>query len=69
MAVPVISVAQMREWEKATWATGQTEAAVIRRVGEIVARRALRLTQAGDLVLIVAAKVTMATTRAALANT
>ena len=56
MAVPVISVAQMREWEKATWATGQTEAAVIRRVGEIVARRALRLTQAGDLVLIVAGK-------------
>jgi NAD(P)H-hydrate epimerase len=46
----------MREWEKATWAAGQTEAAVIRRVGEIVARRALQLTEAGDLILIVAGK-------------
>ena len=56
MSVPVISVAQMRDWESATWAAGQTEAAVIRRVGEIVALRALRLTQSGDLVLIVAGK-------------
>ena len=32
MPVPVINVAQMREWEKATWAGGQTEAEVIRRV-------------------------------------
>jgi len=56
MSAPVISLAQMREWENATWATGQTEAAVIRRVGEIVARRALRLTRAGDLILIAAGK-------------
>jgi hypothetical protein len=26
MPVPVINLAQMREWEAATWATGQTEA-------------------------------------------
>ena len=26
MPIPVISIAQMREWEAATWATGQTEA-------------------------------------------
>jgi hypothetical protein len=38
MPVPVISVAQMREWEKATWDSGQTEASVIMRVGERVAR-------------------------------
>ena len=31
MATPVISVAQMREWEQITWAGGQTEAAVIAR--------------------------------------
>jgi NAD(P)H-hydrate epimerase len=56
MPIPVISVAQMREWEKATWATGQTEAEVIRLVGKCAARHALRLTQPGDLILILAGK-------------
>ena len=56
MAVPVISVAQMREWEKATWATGQTEAEVIRRVGKRVARRARQLTADGAMILILAGK-------------
>lgn len=56
MPVPVISVAQMREWEKATWASGKTEPEVIARVGEIVARRIRQLTRAGDLVLILAGK-------------
>ena len=36
MPIPVISTAQMREWERATWATGQNEAEVIRRVNEKV---------------------------------
>lgn len=56
MPVPVISIAQMRDWEQATWAAGQQEAEVIRRVGQCVGRRALHLTQAGDLVLILAGK-------------
>ena len=56
MSVPVLSLAQMREWEQATWATGQTEAAVIRRVGERVAQHARQLTKAGELVLILAGK-------------
>jgi len=56
MPVPVISVAQMREWEAATWATGQTEAEVIRRVGACLARRALQLTSADDTILILAGK-------------
>src|SRR5690242_20969291 len=56
MALPVMSLAQMREWEKATWATGQTEAEVIRRVGIVVARRAMQLTGAGDSILILAGK-------------
>jgi ADP-dependent NAD(P)H-hydrate dehydratase / NAD(P)H-hydrate epimerase len=56
MPVPVISIAQMRDWEQATWAAGQTEAEVIRRVGQCVARRALRLTQPKDLILILAGK-------------
>ena len=56
MSVPVINTAQMREWERATWASGQNEIEVIRRVGKRVARRARRLTRADDLVLILAGK-------------
>src|SRR5882724_11429338 len=56
MSLPVISISQMREWEKATWASGQTEAEVIRRVGKSVARLALQLTRPGELILILAGK-------------
>ena len=56
MPIPVISPAQMREWERATWATGQTEAEVIRRVGKRVARRIRKLTRAGDTVLFLVGK-------------
>src|SRR5262245_9098100 len=56
MSQPIINVSQMREWEKATWATGRTEDEVIRRVGKIVAPRALELTKASDLILILAGK-------------
>jgi len=56
MLVPVINIAQMREWESATWAAGQTEAEVIRRVGKKIARRARKLTRSDDLILILAGK-------------
>ena len=56
MPVPVINLAQMREWEHATWVTGQTEAEVIRRVGQQIAAHAQELTQSGDLILILAGK-------------
>jgi ADP-dependent NAD(P)H-hydrate dehydratase / NAD(P)H-hydrate epimerase len=56
MPVPVITIAQMRDWERATWASGQTEAEVIRRVAKCVARRAARLTRPGDQILILAGK-------------
>jgi ADP-dependent NAD(P)H-hydrate dehydratase / NAD(P)H-hydrate epimerase len=56
MPVPVISVAQMREWEQATWAAGQTEQAVIARVGEHLAQRAVALTRSGDSILLLAGK-------------
>ncbi len=56
MSLPVINLAQMREWETATWATGQTEAEVIRRVGLKIASRALELTQSRDLILLLAGK-------------
>ncbi|HTY89300.1 MAG TPA: NAD(P)H-hydrate dehydratase [Candidatus Acidoferrum sp.] len=56
MSLPVITIAQMRQWEQATWAAGQTEAEVIRRVGAAIARRALQLTRPGDALLILAGK-------------
>jgi len=56
MPLPVISLAQMREWEKASWAAGKSEADVIRRVGKCVAQTALRLTKPGDLILVLAGK-------------
>ncbi len=56
MPVPVVNLAQMREWERATWATGQTEAKVIRRVGQKIAARARELTRPGDSILILAGK-------------
>ena len=46
----------MREWEQASWAAGRTEADVIRRVGEILARRALQLTRGGETILLLAGK-------------
>ena len=56
MSVPIITVAQMREWEKATWASGQTEAEVIRRVGKRIAKRARKLTRSSDAIMILAGK-------------
>lgn len=56
MSAPVISVAQMRVWEQATWATGQTEVQVIRRVGERVAHLARLYTSNCDSILILAGK-------------
>lgn len=56
MSIPVISIAQMREWEKATWASGEIEAQVIQQVGLRVARRAEQLTGADDLILLLAGK-------------
>jgi hydroxyethylthiazole kinase-like uncharacterized protein yjeF len=46
----------MREWEKATWATGQTEAKVIRSVGQCLARHARDLTRPNDSILILAGR-------------
>ncbi|HYT58795.1 MAG TPA: NAD(P)H-hydrate dehydratase [Haliangiales bacterium] len=56
MPVPVISVAQMREWEKATWAAKRKPAQVISRVGHIVTWRVKQLTRPGDLIVILAGK-------------
>jgi len=54
--MPVLTVAQMRQWEKATWASGVREESVMHRAGQAVARAAESLTRAGDLVLFLAGK-------------
>lgn len=56
MPVPVVTVAQMREWEKATWASGQSEDAVMRRAGQAVAEHAQALTASGDRIVVFAGK-------------
>lgn len=56
MPLPILSVSKMRAWESATWATGQTEAAVIEQVGKALAERALRLTREGDFILVLAGR-------------
>ena len=56
MPVPVISVAQMRQWENATWDAGRSPAAVIKNVGRVLARRALHLTRRDDTIVILAGR-------------
>jgi hydroxyethylthiazole kinase-like uncharacterized protein yjeF len=56
MPAPVISIAQMREWENATWAAGHSETDVIRRVGKCVAEHAVRLTKPGELILVLSGR-------------
>ena len=54
MPIAVLTVAQMREWEQATWATGVSDQEVIEKVGAKLARRILSLTRSGDSVLLIA---------------
>lgn len=56
MPIPILTVAQMREWERATWATGQTEGEVIRLVGSRIAHLVGQLTTEGESILILAGK-------------
>ena len=54
MPLPVITVEEMRAWEKASWDAGRQESEVIQNVGRMVAERALKLTQAEDRILVLA---------------
>ncbi len=56
MSLPVITVEQMRRWEATSWKAGKSEAEVIARVGSIVSKRALELTQLNDKILLIAGK-------------
>ena len=54
MPIPIITIAEMREWERATWAAGGTELEVIQRVGREIARVASSLTRPGQRILVLA---------------
>jgi ADP-dependent NAD(P)H-hydrate dehydratase / NAD(P)H-hydrate epimerase len=56
MPVPVISRAQMRQWETLTWAAKRTPFEVISRVGHVLTSHVRSLTRPGDSVLVVAGK-------------
>jgi len=56
MAVPFLSVAQMREWENRTWAAGVKEEEVIARVGKALADLINNVTEPGVRILILAGK-------------
>lgn len=56
MPAPVVTVAQMREWEKVTWTSGVTEDAVMRTAGVLVARLAEQMSKENDFVLFLAGK-------------
>lgn len=54
MPAPVLSVAQMRAWEAASWQAGRSDAEVIARVGRRLAARLHALTRPGDRLLLLA---------------
>ena len=56
MPLPVISVAQKRDWEQRTWAAGIAGESVIANAGQAVARAALKMTPEGGAVLLLAGK-------------
>ena len=56
MALPFITVEQMRRWETTTWNAGKSENEGIAQVGSILAKRALELTQLNDKILLIAGK-------------
>ena len=56
MPIPVISVAQMRDWENASWAAGISSSEVIQNVGKLIAKRMLELTRSGDSIILLAGR-------------
>lgn len=56
MPSPILTVAQMRDWEAATWHAGISEASVIARAGTHIAEQAMVLTKPGEPILALAGK-------------
>ena len=56
MPIPVLTVAQMREWEESSWASGRSPDKVIAQVGRMVAEQLLQLCAPKQRILILAGK-------------
>ena len=56
MPLPILSVAQVRDWEKRTWDAGITVESVIEQAGKAVAQLAAQVTQSGDSILLLVTK-------------
>ena len=56
MPLPILSVAQVRDWEKRTWDAGISVESVIEQTGQAIARLATQVTQSGDAILLLAGK-------------
>ena len=56
MPLPILSVAEMRNWESATWATGITPESVIAQVGRVLANAILERTFPAQRVLLLAGR-------------
>ena len=56
MPVPVVTVAQMRDWEERSWAAGRSVEDVMDRAGQAVAQRAVTMSRVGDRILFLVGK-------------
>ncbi|MGC8744295.1 MAG: NAD(P)H-hydrate dehydratase [Verrucomicrobiia bacterium] len=56
MAIPILTVDQVREWEESSWAAGISQQEVIRNAGRRVAFYAEKMTDIGDKILVIAGK-------------
>ena len=56
MPVPVVTVAQMRDWEGRSWAAGCSVEDVMDRAGQAVAQRAVTMSRVGDRILFLVGK-------------
>ena len=56
MPLPILSVAQVRDWEKRTWDAGIAVESVIEQAGQAVGRLATQVTQSADSILLLIGK-------------
>tara|TARA_Y100000758_G_scaffold283779_1_gene232820 strand:+ start:148 stop:1545 length:1398 start_codon:yes stop_codon:yes gene_type:complete len=56
MSVPVVTVAQMRGWEDASWSAGRDINEVMRLAGAAVAQQAMVMTNKEDVILLLAGR-------------
>ena len=51
MPVPVVTVAQMREWEELSWQSGCLASDVMSQAGKAVSQKAVKMSRVSDVIL------------------